>query len=155
MAAYIKANDPDGAKVKLARRQILKKKRVDETKALIKAEDDFIKFANNRLTAPSKQDFAKAAAFLRAKLHLQVALISRLGPEHSAEKRKLCQNLIIALPQNMRELCKVEVTKRNDRVLYKLDLVRSYDGVKYSFRVLGDYDEGPLLMEKPETIVID
>lgn len=155
MAAYIKANDADGKKLKLARKEIAHKKRADEAKALIKAEDDFIKFASNRLTAPSKKDFTKAAAFLRGKLQPQIVAISKLGPDQSAEKWKLCQNLTFALPQNMRELCEFKVTKRDDQIVCRLDIMRSHNGVEHSFPVfvLGECDNTH--KKKPETIMID
>lgn len=155
MAAYIKANDADGKKLKLARKEISNKKRADEAKALIKAEDDFIKFAANRLTASSEEDFTTAAAFLRGKLHPQIVAISKLGPDQSAEKRRLCQNLPFALPQNMRELCEVKVTKRDDQIVCRLDIVRNHNGVEHSFPVFVLCECDNTQKKEPETTVID
>ncbi|QDS68917.1 hypothetical protein FKW77_008241 [Venturia effusa] len=160
MSAYIKANDADGKKLRLARKRIAAQKRADEAKALVKAEDDaFRKIAGNRLTAPSKQDFEVAAGFLRAKLRPQIALIFWLGPDKLAEKWNLCQNLPYALPPNLRELCRVKVKRRNDQVDYCLDIVRSYNGVEHIFPVLGSSEhsvpkKSPEIL-KPEIIVID
>ncbi|TID22988.1 hypothetical protein E2P81_ATG02111 [Venturia nashicola] len=141
MAEYIKANDADGKKLRLAKQAIANQKLADEAKALIKAEDDFIKFANDRFTVRSRRDFEKAAAFLRTKLHPQVVQISRLGPgpEQLAERLKLCQNLTMALPQSIREFCKVEVKKSDDWVYHRLDIVRSYNGAEHSYRVLDQF----------------
>lgn len=139
MANYIKTNDPGGKMLKLARKRIQEKERSDKAKALIKAEDDFYKFAatlSDLGIEPTQSDCTRAAAFLREQMQNQILLLSKLDPTQKEAKKRIFQNLPRVLPTNLRKLCRVDIIHKGDQVIYRFGIWRGESGLEQLYPIL-------------------
>jgi hypothetical protein len=129
LANYIKAHDPRGEKLKLARKRIRDKAHSDEAKAMLKAEEEFMKFAGAWLSdlatdQPSQEDCAKAASLLRAMVQNQILLLNKESFNQAAAKKRLFEKLPAALSPYLRKFCKVEILHQDDMVVYRFGICR-------------------------------
>jgi hypothetical protein len=129
MAKYIEAHDPQGTLLKAARKRIKDKERSDKAKAMIKAEDEFMKFAGTWLSYlatedPSEQECTKAASFLREMVQDQIRVLGRLATSETAAKKRIFQLLPTALASKLRNLCKVEILQQDDQIVYRFGIWR-------------------------------